>query len=46
LVKKATSFVQKNHWGSSTEQNELMFVQKQTKRQHECNRKNLQSAFP
>jgi hypothetical protein len=32
LVKKATSFVQKNHWGSSTKQNDLMFCSKTNKK--------------
>jgi len=46
LVKKARSFVKKNHWGSSSKQNDLnvLFKSKQ-KRHHECNNKKLQSAF-
>jgi hypothetical protein len=32
LVKKATSFVKKNHWGSSTKQNDLMFCSKTNKK--------------
>jgi hypothetical protein len=40
LVKKVTSFVQKNQWGSSTKQNDLMLCSKtHQKRHHECNNK-------